>query len=370
MRRETTKITLTTIARALRMAHDDYVTDSEIADETVPGLIIRIRKRSAKWALRCRVLRKQYYFTIGPLLVLSDPDMVRVAAERAKSILREGGDPAPLFESLLQTPTVAAAESRAAHLAGQVWDWDKARDEFLQACRADNRRDTVRTYKSASGLVDLASMKGKIITQITDNDIRRIRDSIRARGKLAQSKLTMRTLKAMFGWLAETPASGLKINPTLHVATSVKDPPAMLADAIAAAEALGSAEAEEEFTVEELRILGEELATVMPPSARLALQLAFRTLQRRLTVVSALKASFRPHPVYGLVWWIHPGVLKVGRTRTGQIRRHPHVLPLPPGAQEIVRTALSLTRPDNPYAPRPIPDRRANLVCLQTAEIE
>ena len=40
MRRETTKITLTTIARALRMAHDDYVTDSEIADETVPGLII------------------------------------------------------------------------------------------------------------------------------------------------------------------------------------------------------------------------------------------------------------------------------------------------------------------------------------------
>jgi len=29
------------------MAHDDYVTDFEIADETVPGLIIRIRKRSA-----------------------------------------------------------------------------------------------------------------------------------------------------------------------------------------------------------------------------------------------------------------------------------------------------------------------------------
>src|SRR5664280_116589 len=104
MRRETTKITLTTIARALRMAHADHVTDSEIADETVPGLIIRIRKRSAKWALRCRVHRKQYYFTIGPLLVLSDPDMVRVAAERAKAILREAGDPAPLFESLLQTP--------------------------------------------------------------------------------------------------------------------------------------------------------------------------------------------------------------------------------------------------------------------------
>ena len=137
-------------------------------------------------------------------------------------------------------------------------------------------------------------MKGKIITQITDDDIRRIRDSIRARGKIAQSKLTMRTLKALFGWLVETPASGLKINPTLHVATSVKDPPAMLADAIAEAEAFGSAEAEEEFTVEELRILEAELATVMPPSARLALQLALRTLQRRLTVVSALKASFRP----------------------------------------------------------------------------
>jgi len=110
MQRETTKITMTTIARALRMAHADHVTDCEIADETVPGLIIRIRKRSAKWALRCRVNRKQYYFTIGPLLVLSDPDMVRAAAERAKGILREGGDPAPLFGSLLQTPTVAEAE--------------------------------------------------------------------------------------------------------------------------------------------------------------------------------------------------------------------------------------------------------------------
>jgi integrase len=62
-----------------------------------------------------------------------------------------------------------------------------------------------------------------------------------------------------------------------------------------------------------------------------------------------LKASFRPHPIYGMVWWIHPGVLKVGRTRKGQIRRHPHVIPLPPGAQEIVRTALALSRPDNPF---------------------
>lgn len=87
----------------------------------------------------------------------------------------------------------------------------------------------------------------------------------------------------------------------------------------------------------------------MPPSARLALQLALRTLQRRLTVVSALKASFRPHDEYGMVWWVHPGVLKVGRSRTGQVRRHPHVIPLPASAQEIVRTALSLTRPDNPF---------------------
>ncbi len=109
----------------------------------------------------------------------------------------------------------------------------------------------------------------------------------------------------MFGWLVETPASGLKINPTLNVATSVKAPPAMLADAIAAAEAFDSAEAEEEFSVEEIRILNAELAAVTPPSARLALQLALRTVQRRLTVVSGLKASFRPHERYGMVWWVH-----------------------------------------------------------------
>ena len=87
----------------------------------------------------------------------------------------------------------------------------------------------------------------------------------------------------------------------------------------------------------------------MPPSARFALQLAFRTVQRRLTAVSALKTSFRPHDTYGMVWWIHPGILKVGRNRAGEVRRHPHVIPLPPSAQQIVRTALALTRPDNPY---------------------
>jgi integrase len=133
------------------------------------------------------------------------------------------------------------------------------------------------------------------------------------------------------------------------VATTVKDRPAMLADAIAAAEAFASAEAEEEISEADLHVLAAELETVTPPSARLALQLALRTAQRRLTVASALKASFRPHDQFGLVWWIHPGTLKVGRNRNGQIRRHPHVIPLPPAAQRIVRTALSLTRPDNPY---------------------
>jgi hypothetical protein len=295
----------------------------------VPGLIVRVRKRSAKWALRCRVASKQHYFTIGSIVALGDPDFVRSAAERAKALLREGSDPAPLFASLLQSPTLAAAEARAAHRAGQVWDWDTARDRFLAACRAHNRPDTVRTYKSASGLVDLATLTGTIVTQITADDIRRVRDSIRTRGKASQSKLTMRTLKALFGWLLEQPESGLKVDPTRDVATSVKDRPAMLSDAIAAAQTYGSIEAEQELTEQELKLLDAELATVTPPAARLALQLALRTAQRRLTVVSALKASFRPHDTYGLVWWVHPGILKVGRTRRGQIRRHPHVIPLP-----------------------------------------
>jgi integrase len=349
MSRETTKITGTTVSRALRMAEAEHVVDSEIGDEVVPGLFIRIRKRSAKWALRCRVDGQKHYFTIGPVLVLSDPDLVRPAAERAKGILREGGDPTPLFGSLLQTPSLAAAEARTAHLAGQVWNWERAREAFLAACRVANRPDTVRTYRSASGLVDLARLRGKIITQITPDDIRRIRDSIHARGKIAQSQATMRTLKAMFGWLVEQPDSGLKINPIRDVATTVKNRPAMLADAIAAAAAFDNAEAEEAISPQDLRILVAALETVSQPSARLALKLALHTGQRRLTVVSALKASLRRHPLFGLVWWIHPGILKVGRNRNGQIRRRPHVIPLPPTVQEIVRTALSLTRPDNPY---------------------
>jgi hypothetical protein len=122
-----------------------------------------------------------------------------------------------------------------------------------------------------------------------------MRDSIRARGKISQSKLTMRTLKAMFGWLVEQPDSGLRVDPTRDVATGVKDRPATPLDATAAAEAFDNAEAEQELSEQQLEVLDRELATVSPPSARLALELSFRTVQRRLTVVSALKASFRPH---------------------------------------------------------------------------
>lgn len=349
MQRQTTKITQTTLARIARMVQNGEDADHEIADTVVAGLLVRVRKRNAKWTLRCRVKGKQFYFTIGSIVALCDPDIVRAAAERAKSLLREGGDPAPLFQSLMHTSTVAEAEARAAHRAGKVWDWDQARMKFLDACRADNRPDTTRTYRSASGLVDLAGLKGKMITEITSDDIRRIRDSIRDRGKVAQSKMTMRTLKALFAWLVEQPDSGLKTNPAKDVATSVKDRPAMLADAITAAEAYGNAEAEEVLSEQNLQLLDKELGSAMPPSARFALQLAFRTVQRRLTAVSALKASFRPHDTYGMVWWIHPGILKVGRNRAGEVRRHPHVIPLPPSAQKIVRTALALTRPDNPY---------------------
>ena len=123
----------------------------------------------------------------------------------------------------------------------------------------------------------------------------------------------------------------------------------MLADAITAAEAYGNAQAEEELSVEDLQLLDKELGSAKPPSARFALQLAFRTVQRRLTAVSALKSSFRPHDDYGMVWWIHPGILKVGRNRAGEVRRHPHVIPLPPSAQQIVRTSMTMTRSDNPY---------------------
>jgi integrase len=350
MRRETIrKITQTNVHRALRLMSADAVLDMEMADASVPGLLIRIRKQSAKWALRCRIRGQQVYRTIGPVLLLQDPDVVRQAAERGKALLREGGDPTSLFESLLQTTTVADASARAAHLEGVVWDWEQAREQFLEACRAHNRPDTRRTYKSALSLGDLSPLTGKVITRIEPDDIRRVRDAIRRRGKIAQSKLTMRALKAMFGWLMEQPESGLKFNPAREVATSVKESPAMPADAIAAASMASDAEAERELSDEELAILEQELESVTPPSARLALRLALRTVQRRMTVVSALKATFRPHPKYGMVWWIHPGVLKVGRTRDNEVRRHPHVLPLPPGAQDFVKAALTLTHPDNPY---------------------
>ena len=63
MQRQTTKITQTTLARIARMVQSGDDPDHEVADTVVAGLLVRVRKRTAKWTLRCRVKGKQFYPT-------------------------------------------------------------------------------------------------------------------------------------------------------------------------------------------------------------------------------------------------------------------------------------------------------------------
>jgi integrase len=335
---EKTHITKTTVNRALRAARDGR--DFEIRDDRVARLSIRVRGRKATWTLRLRIGDVQTTRTIASLNQIGDPDQVRALAIRGKEMGAKGEDPAPLFEAarLEGSGELNAAEAEAKKRSGRGWTWEQLRDAYLEDIRKRRSPDTYRSYKSALNLPDFRPLHGKLISLIEPDEIREVRDSITARGKERQTRSSMQQLKQCLDWALEQRGSGLKSNPARDVKLT---PPGRTPTKEDALREIENGDGGIRFlSEEELGTILWELDTLPRREFALALTLQLFTAQRRSTIASALKKAFIEDGRWGLVWVIHPGLIKAKR---------PHALPLPDMAARTVRSAMELSRRDSPW---------------------
>ena len=335
---EKTYITSNTVSRALRAAADGK--EFEIRDAQVARLSIRVRGRKATWTLRLKIGGQQTIRVIADLNQIRDPDRIRALAIRGKELGAQGEDPAQLFEAarLEGSGELRAAEAERAKRAGETWIWEELRDAYLDDIRKRRSPDTYRSYKSALNLPDLRPLHSKPITLIEPDDLRAVRDTITARGKARQARSTLQQIKQAFGWAVEQRSSGLKVSPARDIKPSPPGRTPTKEDALRELE--NGFNGRRYLTEEELGTILWELETLPRREFALALTLQLFTAQRRATVVSALKDAFKEDEHWGLVWTIHPGLMKSKR---------PHILPLPETAARAVRLAMELSRSDSPW---------------------
>lgn len=350
-KRQRANISPAIVKAALRAATDGD-RQYEIGDVIVPGLCLRVRARSATWALRCRVMGSQTTISIGPVIALKDPAYVREIAEKGKAKARLGEHPGLFFKAAVIATEASEAEAIERQKKGKEWTWDELLEHYLEVVKSHDRPSTYRTYRSALHLFDTHILKGKLLTQITPDDIKDIRNSISARGKLRQLSSTMQQIKQSLDWAIEkSKYSGLKVNPAIGVKTKTKakviGKEAALADM--STEALLRGTYARVLTDEELGMLLFEAEALPQPSHRLMLTLELFTAQRRLTVASAMKKHFVEDTTkkYGMLWVIHPGLLKAGSK--GERAKRPHVIPLPDYARMAVDQAMRQSRSDSPW---------------------
>lgn len=334
---EKTYITSNTVSRALRAAADGK--EFEIRDAQVARLSIRARGRKATWTLRLKIGGQQTIRVIADLNQIRDPDRIRALAIRGKELGVQGEDPAQLFEAarLEGSGELRAAEAERGKRTGEVWTWEELRNAYLEDIQKRRSPDTYRSYKSALNLPDLNPLYGKPITLIEPDDLRAVRDAIAARGKERQARSTLQQLKQMFGWAVEQRNSGLKTNPARDVKSTPTGRTPTKQDAL---RELAGLNGRRYLSEEELGTILWEFETLPRREFALALTLQLFTAQRRATIVTALKDAFIEDKHWGLVWTIHPGLMKSKR---------PHILPLPETAARAVRLAMELSRSDSPW---------------------
>jgi integrase len=359
--RERVKITASTINAALKMAATNAASKKsgskekapiyEIGDLITPGLCIRVHATTASWSLRCRIKdgskaakdTPQNTITIGPLSALRDVDYVRKIAEKGKARAALGENPKAFFTAAIAADAVAQAEAIDRRTKGEEWTWDELVNRYLQGIENDRRINTHRSYKSALRHWSTHGLRGKLLSQITPDDLRGVRDKLTELRKIRQFTSTMQQVKYALAWATDQKGSGLIYNPAEMVKTTPRQKSVGLNEAISDMSkdaALNNRKSNRVLEERELGLLLWEAERVLRPEHRFALIIELYTAQRRYTVASALKAGFVRDRGYGMIWSLHPGQLKTKRE---------HALPLCETVQDAVKGALLFAKPGLPW---------------------
>lgn len=289
MERTTERIDRRSVTRALRLVG---VQEAEIAEDAMPGLSIRVRRKVAVWTLRGRLGPQQSTWRVGDARTLFDPQAARDRAHEARKMLARGLNPA----DWLRSQENGGAVERHFDPERDGWTWPETVAAFLEHIGRNRSPKTRYDYDKTLSCPDIRAAKwnGRVLKSIVAGDIRKLKESIERRGKVAQANHVLRVIKSMMSWATQREGSGITDTPS----------PAIVVKPTEHRRKLGRVPEPHEMGVIPWRLDD----AVLPAAGRLATMLTVLTAQRRETIVSARQEDFTAwseRPGWGM-WRMEP----------------------------------------------------------------
>jgi integrase len=186
------------------------------ADEKADGLILRVRKSGAAFAVKWNGKTQ----TLGPLSPSSKEEprpgeigtisKARELAGQIRAMLRDGTDPAAFLTGKAagksdEAATASAEEATA--IAGGAWTWEKLVDEYTDGYLGKPRRakgntirqpsaKSVRTARKSLTVPEADSLNGKLLTEIKAGDFEKVRNECRDAGRFTASRAFVSNARA------------------------------------------------------------------------------------------------------------------------------------------------------------------------------
>lgn len=237
------------IKSARERATENPKGDYEYIDRSNPRLMIRVRNGKAAWSEKSRSGKAR----IAALDVFSADDLpvLRQLVERIKTKRELGWTTEEI--NVLIAKFVASPQLGVDHADNEAnsqdWRWERLRDEFLDGPKGIKHRVPLRTYsnhRSFLGAVpdsvyalDLKTLNGRVIKNITQLDIEHVAERIFARGRGERddvkdttrkrdgmyntARLVQESIKAAFHWgVTNSAITGLTSDPTARLAPILK----------------------------------------------------------------------------------------------------------------------------------------------------
>lgn len=326
MRRETVSLNSRRVATILN--RDRYGEEVEYADSTIEGLSLRCRKRTASWYVRGRVRGESGARTlkIGDAHEL-DVDEIRRRAMEARKLFQRGIHPA---EWLREQEGVQESPQDNDEREEKRQTWEAMVDSYLESLISDveTGAKSHATYNDYQKLlrhdVVMRCLGGKTATEITSEDIKRVRDHLWNVGKRTQAGKVVRVISACFSWASDSTQSDVQSSPSRGVRQApagsgkAKKARKMLPTPLEIGQALLALETDETHSLRD----------------RLGVLLTLHTAQRRMSVSTARVEDFNFEEYQSKGWcaWTV--------SHRKQESDRPHEIILLPRTAEIVRKAM------------------------------
>lgn len=185
------------------------------ADEKADGLILRVRKSGAAFAVKWNGKTR----TLGGLAANADKPQAgeigtisraRELAGQVRALLRDGTDPTAFLTGKAAGKSDGAAASsakRATAVANGFWTWERLIEEYTNGYLGKPRlgkgniirqpsEKSVRTARNSITVPEADFLKGKLLTEIEEGDFEKVRDDCAEAGRKTASRAFVSNARA------------------------------------------------------------------------------------------------------------------------------------------------------------------------------